>query len=572
MAIRTRTQLKSYFETGDKPTEVQFSDFIDSVMLPNDENDLFGLKESLEESTIHAALDDFYDDSQVDGSNEYLMIPRISRNPVDGTLISCYGIYSSHITSTKYFFLRKSMDNGKTWTGIDGTGTQTKITTTDYGRNWTCMFTKTGRLLVFYQYRTSPDVASTKSKILYSDDVGATWSVPYEMIDPDVEDIIYQSYFFDNKAIYNDEGNIVTPYWVRIVETGRVMVGIAESTDDGETWDLDYSHAFENRTGTIGELGEQSMVDCGNGIFIIIQRLSSYANADGFVVPVVFTSLDYGRNWAGATETLDTDNLEAKEYLSGYLYLEGLEKTMGEVANSNSVLPEMNVIEYENEKWLAINYWIRYDGEVEQVLKLTMINVRDFLVYGVDAVKTDYVFLPYVVHDYADNGSANKNGGNGCAVIINNELILINYNQTTSYTTGGTSELSYAFLSANVLNHMIEAYRNTGFNTDKIITFNSTESVMDFSKTKSAQITLTGDCSLLTINNIPDQDGGEVIIIQNGTGGYGIATVENENLTTKYIEGNQPIAANINSGAGDHTVLSFKRFASYLYVTYGKFD
>ena len=32
MAQKTRTQLKAYFETGDKPTEAQFVDLIESVV------------------------------------------------------------------------------------------------------------------------------------------------------------------------------------------------------------------------------------------------------------------------------------------------------------------------------------------------------------------------------------------------------------------------------------------------------------------------------------------------------------------------------------------------------------
>jgi len=515
---------------------------------------------------------EFWDDSQVDGTNLYLMIPRITRNPNDGTLITCYGIYSSHTTSTQFFFLRKSVDNGKTWTGLDGTGTQTKITTTDYGRNWTAMFTKTGRLLVFYQYRTSPDVPATKSKILYTDDLGTTWSTPYEIVNPDIPDIIYQPYFFDNKAIYNDEGNLVTPYWVRVIETGRCAVCLAESTDNGETWNPDYSVAFINDTGDMKEFGEQSMVDCGDGIFIMIARLSSYENPDGDNVPVIMTSKDYGRTWANGTETLTQTNINNKEHLSGYAYLEGVGKTMGTVVNSCSVLPQMNILEIQGEKWLAINYWLRYDGVSYQDWKLTLINLREFLLLGVDCIKTDYEYLPYMIHDYAYNGGTYVNGGNGCAEVINNELILVTYNQVTSYTTGGESELSYAFVSSCILNKMVDAYRATGINTYKTITFNATESIMDHGKSKVAQITLTADVTLLSIDNIPDQDGGEIVIIQDGTGGFGITAIENSELTTKYIDGNPPIAANINAVANAHSVVNYKRVGLFLYVTYGKFS
>lgn len=40
MAIVTRTTAKSYFETGDKPTQAQFGDFIDSALFYEDTSDL----------------------------------------------------------------------------------------------------------------------------------------------------------------------------------------------------------------------------------------------------------------------------------------------------------------------------------------------------------------------------------------------------------------------------------------------------------------------------------------------------------------------------------------------------
>lgn len=42
MAVKNRAKLKSYFETGDKPTEAQFIDFIDSVFNIADDNPVQG--------------------------------------------------------------------------------------------------------------------------------------------------------------------------------------------------------------------------------------------------------------------------------------------------------------------------------------------------------------------------------------------------------------------------------------------------------------------------------------------------------------------------------------------------
>lgn len=33
MAVRTKAQLKSYFETGDKPTQSEFEDLIDTLLV-----------------------------------------------------------------------------------------------------------------------------------------------------------------------------------------------------------------------------------------------------------------------------------------------------------------------------------------------------------------------------------------------------------------------------------------------------------------------------------------------------------------------------------------------------------
>ena len=35
MAVQTRSVLKTYFETGDKPTAAQFGDLIDSALMAN---------------------------------------------------------------------------------------------------------------------------------------------------------------------------------------------------------------------------------------------------------------------------------------------------------------------------------------------------------------------------------------------------------------------------------------------------------------------------------------------------------------------------------------------------------
>jgi len=524
-------------------------------------------------NVIPSDLDEFVIENLVNGADDYLMIPHIVRNPLDGVLLTCFRIGPNHTDKEQYFFLRKSLDNGKTWTGLDGTGDKTEISTTDYGQNWTPIFTNTGRLLIFYQYATSAVATRSDSRIIYSDDYGTTWSSPYSMPVPAISNQTMPTYFFDNNTNYNDSGNLITPFWVRVsttASTGRAVVGIAESDDDGATWDLDYSVAYDNSTGQEGELSEQMMVDCGSGIFVMISRADFSLNDDSLSVPVLMTSKDYGLTWADGTETLTPADIYAGSYLSGYAYLEGIGVTMG-VPDFNVTLPSLVLLDYDGDKWLFIPYWLRKNGTDFQDLKITCINLRDFMLYGVDAIKTDGVNLPYLIKDYAYNGAGNVNGGNGSAIVLGGEILITNYNQNTA-TSAGDSDLNYAFISRKKIGEMVDAYNKSGFNTERITVFNATNSITDYSKTRNSEITLTGDVTTYTIENLPDESDGTIIIIQDGTGGYGIAAIASTGLTTLYIGGLAPVAANINSAASGKTVLSFKRNGTNLFVTYGSFS
>ena len=107
-------------------------------------------------------------------------------------------------------------------------------------------------------------------------------------------------------------------------------------------------------------------------------------------------------------------------------------------------------------------------------------------------------------------------------------------------------------------------------NTPQTISYSATPS-QDYDSGATAVITLTGDVTTYTLSNVPDGASAEIIAIQDATGGYGIAALEQSGLTTKYLDNLAPVAANINSGANAHTVISYKRVGSYLYVTYAKF-
>lgn len=102
------------------------------------------------------------------------------------------------------------------------------------------------------------------------------------------------------------------------------------------------------------------------------------------------------------------------------------------------------------------------------------------------------------------------------------------------------------------------------------ITYSATPT-HNWSSGNNATITLTGDVTTYTLSNVPDGGTGDIRILQNATGGYGIAAVAHTGLTVDYIDGLAPTAANINSAANGVTYMSYKRVGSYLAISYASF-
>lgn len=131
---------------------------------------------------------------------------------------------------------------------------------------------------------------------------------------------------------------------------------------------------------------------------------------------------------------------------------------------------------------------------------------------------------------------------------------------TSVLTTDGTQTITNKTITAT-------SYSTTS----QTLTFNATNTTMNFATAADAVLILTGNVTALTMSNVTDGGSGQISIIQNTTGGYGIASIVHASLTARYINGNAPTAANINSTASGHTVLSYKRIGLNLYITYGKF-
>jgi hypothetical protein len=90
-------------------------------------------------------------------------------------------------------------------------------------------------------------------------------------------------------------------------------------------------------------------------------------------------------------------------------------------------------------------------------------------------------------------------------------------------------------------------------------------------------LTMAGNITNLTFSNITDGGQGDILVLQNSTGGFGITNIIHAGLTSCYPDPdgdntpNKPVAANINSVATGKTVISYHRVGSYLLITYGNY-
>ncbi|MEM9929092.1 MAG: sialidase family protein [Bacteroidota bacterium] len=430
-----------------------------------------GPQESLEDGpNIPLDTETFYESPEVSPSNvpadDYIMMPNVSVDPTTDYVWNCFGKYSSHSDKEQGFTLRRSTDQGRTWTGITGTGDFTDITTTDFGQNWRLSITNTGRFLVIYQYAVNASSGRSEQRVIYSDDDGATWSAPYTMQPPTGVANIVGNPLSWSDIVYNDVGELLLPYFVRIGSIGHVAIGIASSNDDGATWDLNYSIAYTNPTGSDVELIEAAITDLGEGVMAMVCRMEFGTNAAGDQVPALMMSTDYGRNWAGSSQTLSLADIEAGNHASGWLYLEGPGISMGSGLNFNGTLPQVNMSKIGGVKYMVIDFWTRVNELGEQeVWKSTIIDPRIIFREGLSAAivtgEKGGVSLPYLINDYPDNLGPNFNGGNGNSVIFNNELILTNYQQDV-IGSDTESDIAYAYIDRGIFRQMAYIYENVG--------------------------------------------------------------------------------------------------------------
>lgn len=104
------------------------------------------------------------------------------------------------------------------------------------------------------------------------------------------------------------------------------------------------------------------------------------------------------------------------------------------------------------------------------------------------------------------------------------------------------------------------------------LSFNDSNTLMDYTSGKIGKLTLTGDVEILTLSNVPEGKEGAIEIMQDDLGGYGINAIDHAELTVVYISGNAPSSQYINTEGGVKTVISYLRIGNTLYIAYASTD
>ncbi|MFD1616265.1 GEVED domain-containing protein [Gelatiniphilus marinus] len=185
-------------------------------------------------------------------------------------------------------YVRRSTDNGTTW------GNPIVINTQYGGDACTVVDKTTGRIFIFYAYSTnqgifgsngdpnSPD--TLRSRYVYSDDDGLTWSAPV-----DLTAALYKagdkSYWASaGTGIQLRNGTLVIP--IGVVRAGNQIYGaLLYSTDHGATWNRSATNSFSG-------FDENTLVELNDGRIMVNSR-----NHYGTGTRLVTYTSDLGTTW-----------------------------------------------------------------------------------------------------------------------------------------------------------------------------------------------------------------------------------------------------------------------------------
>lgn len=395
-------------------------------------------------------------DPDADTTYNNVMMPSMCKSPVNGKLVQIFRLGDSHVLSQGRLYGRLSTDNGVTWTGMAGTGNTSLVHEDSNGydcRNYSVFYTPTGRLVViFMRYATDGSTWYT-TQYMYSDDDGATFNTPVEFDEP-VAGTGRLPQPYGNRCVEDTSGNLLIPFAHAVTDASATRLFLAKSTDNGATWDTDYKKIFDGSTdGGSMYLAEPVIEDFGDGVFIIVAR-NTDPNTAGDKVPVIMYSDDYGENWAGTSESLAYTDFDNSNHNAGHLYLEGASTDLGQDANGNDCLPDIIKMEFANSEWIVIPYWIRNNGVETTVLKVSLINLGDYIENGTSAIVST---VPQEVYNGTDHAQGTKNGGNGTSISIGNDILHATAEQVSN-NTAGTNYLVTTPIRSSLIHKMINLY------------------------------------------------------------------------------------------------------------------
>lgn len=348
---------------------------------------------------------DTFDPSvEVSVGQDFGIIPKMIPDPFNGKIYNVFRVGTNHLPDANMIIaLRESVDGGVTFTGIGGSGTYTEFTNPFGGGNRPdCSggaVTPTGRLVLFI--REFSGSSYVENYVTYSDDGGATFSTPTILAGGG-----QIGYMYDTRFMIGERGELI--FGQRVISTDR-YIDYYHSFDNGATWSL-RSRALNN-SDTGYNFGEVVTRDAGNGMFVSMVRLAAN-NQDGENLPFVMVSRDYGRTWGeNGDTTLSFTDIYNRVADSGFLPLEGRGVTLGGATSNESVLPSLEIVDYNSQKYMVVPYYIRFRNSLSQdTWKVTALKLDEYLSSGISAIDS---LIPVTIFQ-GNAGGINQPDGNGC--------------------------------------------------------------------------------------------------------------------------------------------------------------
>jgi hypothetical protein len=367
--------------------------------------------------SLGITTESLYDPAIGGNGYDYAMIPRVWAGK-DGALYQVFRVGNNHTVYNDdgWIYGRKSEDGGNTWTGLDGTDTETVILQeSDFGgndyavNNVSGFTTPTGRLIITYGYydknNGSGSLEMLGHGVIWSDDNGLTWSNHKNL--GLFGGGINQGPSFSTECAVRPDGSISVPInWKN--PSGDRFLRLIDSYDNGENWvigDTIFDHINSSTAFTSQTAGtsEPVITDFGDGIWGVIFRNLGEDDNNRHAPGIAF-SFDYGDTWSGSEGSLTWDSLAVGAHGSGYMYLEGTGVTLGENAQSDyddQCLPHLGMVMHDNKKYIAVLYFVRDAGPgIISRLRFTLIPLDEWLMKA-DDVDANY-FNPAISGDYIE--------------------------------------------------------------------------------------------------------------------------------------------------------------------------